>query len=168
MRITRKQIGNLLGATVLALHDELSSSVESCTGRAGETAAAIVVLGHQPGLSNDHLSKLLKITHTGTVRLIDNLVADALVKRESAKHDKRVIAISLTRKGEKLREKILKTREASMVAASWDLSAEERSSLHSILSKVLVNISTDDEHKLRICRLCDASSCPDCPIFVPT
>ncbi len=157
---------NLLGAAVLGLHDELRAAVEQSSGHSGETPSAIVAVGHQPGLSNDRLSQLLGLTHTGTVRLIDRLVADRLMERRPAAHDKRGVALYLTSKGKALREEILKAREAAMQPVLARLNAGEQKTLAILLGKMLQTVSRDDTHKLRICRLCDGPACGKCPIEV--
>ena len=162
-----QRTANLLGAAVLGLHDELRQSVEQRSGRSGEASAALVALGHQPGLSNDALSRLLGLTHTGTVRLIDRLLADGLVVRRSDSRDKRAVALHLTTAGKSLRRKILADRQAALVPLVSRLSARDRKSLADILGKLLTAVSRDDRHKLRICRLCDSSVCRACPILVP-
>ena len=162
-----RRTANLLGAAVLGLHDELKSSVEARSGHAGEAPAAITALGHQPGLSNDGLSRLLGLTHTGSVRLVDRLVADGLVERRPAAGDKRGVALHLTEIGEALRREILADREAALEPLVARLSASEQKTLARLLGKLLTAVSRDDTHKLRICRLCDSSACSDCPILVP-
>lgn len=157
---------NLLGATVLGLHDELRTAVERRTGRAGETPAAIVVLGHQPGLSNDGLSRLLALTHTGAVRLVDRLITDGLVERRTSPYDGRGVALHLTQAGEALRGHILAEREAVMHAVVASLGTRDQHRLAELLGKLLRTVSRDDTHKLRICRLCDGEACSDCPIHV--
>ncbi len=158
---------NLLGAAVLGLHDELKQAVEQSSGHGGESAAALCALGHQPGLSNDGLSRLLGLTHTGTVRLIDRLIDDKLVERRTAAHDRRVAALYLTKAGEAIRREILKEREATLVPLVSGLSAGDQRSLGRLLEKLLIAGSRDDTHKLRTCRLCDSAACTNCPILVP-
>lgn len=152
---------------MLGLHDELRLAVERRTGRSGETPTAVVVLGHQPGLSNDGLSRLLGLTHTGTVRLVDRLVADGMVERRTARQDKRAVALYLTDAGEAARRDILEERAERMLSLVSRLAAGEQETLAVLLGKLLQAVSRDDLHKLRICRLCDADACRDCPIYVP-
>ncbi len=157
---------NLLGAAVLGLHDEIKKTAEKRSGHSGETSAAITALGHQPGLSNDRLSDLLDLTHTGTVRLIDRLVRDGLVEKRPGTHDKRSVALFLTAKGKKIRRQILSDRESALVPLVSNLNDVDQKKLADLLSKLLENVSRDDVHKLRICRLCDATACNNCPIRV--
>jgi DNA-binding MarR family transcriptional regulator len=158
---------NLLGAVALSLHDELRAAVERRSGRSGEGPAALVVLGHQPGLSNDALSRLLDLTHTGTVRVIDRLVSDGLVERQTSRRDRRGVALRLTQAGEASRREILGAREAVMRRLVDRLGAREQAALAALLGELLRGMSRDDTHKLRICRLCDGVACRDCPIHVP-
>lgn len=162
-----RRTANLLGATVLGLFDELKSVVEHRSGRAGESPAALVVLGHQPGLSNEALSRLLGLTHTGSVRLIDRLVADGLVERRPSATDRRGVALHLTPAGKTAREEIIAERERLMTALIAPLSIAEQRQLTDLLAKLLQGVARDDTHKLRMCRLCDGPACGECPIHVP-
>lgn len=158
---------NLLGATVLGLFDELQTAVERRTGRSGESPAALVVLGHQPGLSNDALSRLLGLTQTGSVRLIDRLVADGLVERQPSKVDRRAVELFLTPTGETARRGVLAERERLMSSLIRGLAPQDQQRLADLLAQLLQGIARDDTHKLRICRLCDGDACGECPIHVP-
>lgn len=158
---------NLLGATVLGLFDELRTTVERQTGRSGESPAALVVLGHQPGLSNEALSRLLGLTHTGSVRLIDRLVTDGLVERRASMVDRRGVALFLTPAGEAARREVLAKRETLMTSLIRQLTLDDQGRLADLLAKLLQGVARDDTHKLRMCRLCDGEVCRDCPIHVP-
>ncbi len=166
MKKTTLRAANLLGAAVLGLHDEIKKTVEERTGHSGETSAAVTALGHQPGLSNDGLSSLLDLTHTGTVRLVDRLVADGLVEKRQSALDKRSVALFLTARGKSVRRQILADREAALAPLVSNLSDADQKSLANLLSMLLNAVAQDDVHKLRICRLCDAVACGDCPIRV--
>ena len=76
---------NLLGVVGLAVADRIEDVARDTLGRVGETPAALVVIGHGTGLSNDGLRSILGLSHPGTVRLIDRLVADGLVERSEGK-----------------------------------------------------------------------------------
>jgi DNA-binding MarR family transcriptional regulator len=157
----------MLGAAVLGLFDELRTVVERQTGRSGESPAALVVLGHQPGLSNEALSRLLDLTHTGSVRLIDRLVSDGLVERRASKVDRRGVSLFLTPAGETARREVLAERETLMTLLIRQLAPDDQERLADLLAKLLQAVARDDTHKLRICRLCDGPACGKCPIHVP-
>ncbi|MEQ9245259.1 MAG: hypothetical protein RLO21_04655, partial [Nitratireductor sp.] len=61
---------------------------------------------------------------------------------------------------------ILADREAALAPLVSNLSDADQKSLANLLSMLLNAVAQDDVHKLRICRLCDAVACGDCPIRV--
>ncbi|MCK0129461.1 MarR family transcriptional regulator [Erythrobacter sp. F6033] len=154
---------NLLGALGLAVADRIQASALDILHRAGETPAALVVIGYGFGLSNDRLGKVLQLSHPGTVRLIDRLVADNLVERRSGS-DKRSNALYLTDAGMEKREELLKGRLLAIRPLVESLADEERDMLDDLLRKVLKSASDDDLGRRRICRMCDSEKCANCPI----
>ena len=80
---------NLLGALGLAVADRIAEIALEVLDRAGETPAALVVIGYGLGPSNDQLRRILGLSHPGMVRLVDRLVADELVERQVGR-DRRV------------------------------------------------------------------------------
>ncbi len=154
---------NLLGALALAVTDRIKSGMKDTFNRSGETAAAIVVLGYAPGLSVEILRQVLDLSHPGTVRLSDRLQADGLVERRKAS-DGRAVALHLTPKGGKLRQRLMDRRLNTLQAALEGLTADERLALGDLLAKVLINLPKTEMAKHRICRLCAVRTCSNCPI----
>lgn len=161
------ETSNLLGALVLAFHDEMRAATEEASGRSGESPPALVLLGQHPGLSIDALSRLLDLSHPGTVRLIDRLAAAGLVERRAAGHDRRAVALHLTASGEEARRGILSARTHALRQAVGALDGDDREALRGLLGKMLRNAAQDDTSKMRICRLCDMEACIDCPMASP-
>ncbi len=154
---------NLLGALALAITDRIRSGMKHALNRSGESAAAIVVLGYAPGLSVEILRQVLDLSHPGTVRLIDRLEEDGLVKRRRAE-DGRAVALHLTHKGGKLRQRLMDSRLDTLEAALKGLTDNERLVFGDLLAKVLTNLPETEMAKHRICRLCAVRTCSDCPI----
>ncbi len=154
---------NLLGALSLAVTDRIRSGMKGTLDRAGETAAAIVILGYAPGLSVEPLRQVLDLSHPGTVRLIDRLEEDGLVERRKAA-DGRAVALHLTRKGGSLRKKLMDRRLDMLEEALKGLTADERLVLGQLMAKVLTKLPETEMAKHRICRLCAVRLCKDCPI----
>lgn len=154
---------NLLGALALAITDRIKLGMKQAFDRSGESAAAIVVLGYAPGLSVEILRQVLDLSHPGTVRLIDRLEEDGLVERRKAA-DGRAVALHLTPKGGKLRQRLMDRRLDTLDSALEGLSADERLILGDLLAKVLTNLPDGEMAKHRICRLCAVQTCSDCPI----
>ena len=154
---------NLLGVVGLAIADRIEERARDVLQHAGETAAALVVIGYDLGPSNDALRRVLRLSHSGTVRLVDRLVADGLVERRAGQ-DKRAVALYVTRRGRARREEILKERLAAIRPLLGPLTGDEREALAALLHKMLSGMDTTDLERRTLCRLCDDRVCRDCPI----
>lgn len=154
---------NLLGVVGLAVTDRIKETAREVLNHAGETPAALVVIGYGSGPSNDQLRRILGLSHPGTVRLVDRLVADGLVERREAQ-DKRAIALFLSKRGVALREELLKGRLAAIRPLLTPLTAAERKTLSALLHKMLSSMETTATDRRTLCRLCDDRVCTNCPI----
>lgn len=163
MSAMNDRTANLLGTVALAVTDRIESAARDILNRAGETPAALVVIGYGTGPSNDKLRHILGLSHPGAVRLVDRLVADGLVERREGE-DRRAIALYLTKRGKALRDKLLKGRLAAirpLVAAFTD---PEKETFAALLHKLLSSMDTTDMERRNLCRLCDDRVCSNCPI----
>jgi DNA-binding MarR family transcriptional regulator len=154
---------NLLGVVGLAVADRIETAAREILSHAGETPAAVVVIGYGLGPSNDKLRRILGLSHPGAVRLVDRLVADGLVERREGR-DRREVALYLTRRGHTLREKLLKGRLAAIRPLLTPLSVAEQDALAALLHKLLSSMETTDLERCTLCRLCDDRVCIKCPI----
>ncbi|MEM9355005.1 MAG: MarR family transcriptional regulator [Pseudomonadota bacterium] len=154
---------NLLGVVALAITDRIENTAREILSHTGETPAALVVIGYGFGPSNDRLRRILGLSHPGTVRLIDRLVADSLVERRKGR-DKRAVALYLTKRGMAVREKLLKGRLAAIRPLLEPLSAAEQEAFAALLHKMLSSMETTDMERCTLCRLCDDRVCSNCPI----
>jgi DNA-binding MarR family transcriptional regulator len=154
---------NLLGVVGLLIADRIEEMARAILNHAGETPAAVIVIGYGLGPSNDELRRILGLSHPGSVRLIDRLVADGLVERRKGR-DKRAIALYLTRRGRVLREDLLKGRLAAIRQILSPLTDAEQEDLATLLHKLLSSMETTDLERCNLCRLCDDRACTDCPI----
>lgn len=154
---------NLLGVVGLAVADRIEDTARDILNHAGETPAALVVIGYGFGPSNDQLRRILCLSHPGTVRLVDRLVADGLVERHEGR-DRRTIALYLSERGMALREELLKGRLVAIRPLLASLTSVERETLAALLHKMLSSMETTDLERRTLCRLCDKRVCRDCPI----
>ena len=157
---------NLLGVLGLAVADRIEAAAREIVNHAGETPAAVVVLGYASGMTNDKLRRILRLSHPGSVRLIDRLVADGLAERREGR-DKRETALHLTKRGVAAREKLLAGRLAAIRVLLSPLSKDENAQLAALIHKALHGQRTDDMDRYNLCRLCDDRVCTDCPIPAP-
>lgn len=154
---------NLLGTLALEVAGRIEDTARSILNHAGETPAALVVIGYGLGPSNEELRRVLGLSHSGSVRLIDRLVADGFVERREGR-DKRAIALYLTEHGYARREELLKGRLAAIRSILLPLSDSDQATLATLLHKILSSMETTDLQRCSLCRLCDDSVCIDCPI----
>jgi MarR family transcriptional repressor of emrRAB len=157
------EIANLLGALSLAVMDRIEQGARDIIGHGGETPAALVVIGYGPGMTNDKLRRILGLSHSGTVRLVDRLVSDRLVERRPGK-DGREVALHLTAKGAATRKDLLASRISAVASLVDVLSPSERERLGELIRDVLARQDTSELDRFTICRMCDDRVCTNCPL----
>ena len=138
------------------------------SGHAAAGPAALTALRIHRGCSVDHLAGVLGLTHSGTVRLVDRLEEDGLVRRGQGQ-DARVVTLELTTKG---------ARRASRVAAARAEAVEgflgeprpttSADVLLRLVEKIVVSGMVDWRKVQHRCRLCDLEAChaggDSCPL----
>lgn len=150
---------NLLGALALVITDQTAESVAAAAGQSVSAAAALSALHHfldRPTL--DQVRKVLGLTPSGAVRLVDRLAEAGLVTR-GAGGDGRSRSVVLTEAGERAAERITAARAALLTGALEGLSPAERQTMHSLMGRVMANIVAGKEGGAWICRLCDLDAC---------
>lgn len=150
---------NLLGALAQVVTDQTAHAVAEAAGQSDSAAAALSALHHfldRPTL--DQLRRVLGLTPSGAVRLVDRLAAAGLVSR-GAGGDGRSRAVRLTESGRRAAVRITEARAAVLGSALDGLSAADRRTLHELLSRVMANIVRDKDGGPWICRLCDLRAC---------
>jgi DNA-binding MarR family transcriptional regulator len=156
-------IANLLGALSLAVMDRIEHGAREVIGRGGETPAALVVIGYGQGMTNDKLRRILGLSHSGTVRLVDRLVADRLVERRPGK-DGREIALHLTAAGTATRNELMASRISAVTSLLDVLSPADTKRLGALIRELLARQDTSEQDRFTICRMCDDRVCTNCPL----
>jgi DNA-binding MarR family transcriptional regulator len=156
---------NLLGALVVALHDEMESATTAAAEHGAAYPAALTTMLGESGLSIEALRQILGLSHSGTVRLLDALEREGTVERRSGK-DARSVALQLTPRGRRQARSVLEARQGSLQPALSALTGGERAQLLRLTEKLLGALTRNRKHSDHICRLCDLSACPDasCPV----
>lgn len=159
----KTEIANLLGALSLAVMDRIGQVARKVVGRGGETPAALVVIGYGQGMTNDMLRRILGLSHSGAVRLVDRLVSDRLVERRSGK-DGREVALHLTATGAATRNDLLVSRISAVASLLDVLSPAEAKQFGTLTRKLLARQDTSELDRFTICRMCDDRVCTSCPL----
>lgn len=163
MRMQRLE--NLLGALALSVTDAVARSIEGAEGTYGSDTFALVLLQHAEELRTDVLSRQLRLAQSSTVRLVDRLERDGLVRREVGA-DRRTVMVSLTARGQRAAEKVLCVRRSVLKELVGELNESERAALQGIAVKLLSTLTVDLQSGEQNCRLCDEDACclADCPV----
>ena len=150
---------NLLGALALVITDQTAQAAAAAAGQSVSAAAALSALHHfldRPTL--DQLRKVLGLTPSGAVRLVDRLAEAGLVTRGTG-DDRRTRPVVLTDAGKRMAHQITVARAALLSSALEGLSPAERQTLHALMSQVMASIVQSKEGGAWICRLCDLEAC---------
>ena len=151
--------GNLLGALALAVSDRTAEALDSAAGRSDSAAAALsALLNFLDRPSIDLLRQVLGLTSSGTVRLVDRLEKEGLVRRGQGP-DGRTTAVSLTPEGRRAAERVAAARAGVLTSALATLSAEERITLEELTGNVLRGMIRGPGAVRWTCRLCDLDAC---------
>jgi MarR family transcriptional regulator, negative regulator of the multidrug operon emrRAB len=163
----RTRTGNLLGAVALGVGDRVLRAAEEAAGRSGARAAALATLAQWPSDTIEQLRTCLGLSHSATVRLVDGLVADGLVRREQVGGGP-AVRPRLTEAGRAEARRILAGRNSVLQSLVGVLSDTEVAALTGVLEQLLESMTSDFEAGELICRLCELDACPQdiCPVDV--
>ena len=153
------QAANLLGALSLVIADRMTDVMAEAGGRPESGAAALSALRHfldRPTV--DLLRRVLGLTSSGTVRLIDRMVESGYVERGPGA-DGRSTSVSLTGAGRAAAERVTEARTRVLLGALEDLSPTERQMLRELMSKMLAGLIRGPGAVRWMCRLCDTGVC---------
>jgi MarR family transcriptional repressor of emrRAB len=162
--VTEEQAQNLVGALSLALSDRVQEAVTAASGQAPSAAAALSALRHfEFDPSIDLLGRILGLTSSGTVRLVDRLAEAGLVRRDrsgrTAGTDARVATLRLTPAGRRAAGRITAARARTLQAAMLALSPEEREQLGTLAGRVMAGMARPPGAVRWGCRMCDTGAC---------
>jgi DNA-binding MarR family transcriptional regulator len=151
--------GNLLGALSLSVADRTTAAAGAALGQSESAAVALSALHHfleDPSL--DLLGRVLGLTPSGTVRLVDRLQDAGYVTRRPGR-DGRSISVRLTASGRRAAERVSAARAEVLEDALSDLAPGERRALDELVSRVLVGLIREPGATRWTCRLCDTTAC---------
>lgn len=151
--------GNLLGALSLAITDRTADGAGEAVGQSESAAVALSAMYHfldDPAL--DLLGRVLGLTPSGTVRLVDRLQDAGYLKRRPGR-DGRSVSLRLTAAGRRAAGRVSAARAQVLQNALSALTPGERDVLEELLSRVLVDLIRGPGAVRWMCRLCDTAAC---------
>jgi MarR family transcriptional regulator, negative regulator of the multidrug operon emrRAB len=159
---------NLLGALAVGLYDAAVGDVAAHAALDGTASAALVVLlDLARSGSVQALSRLVGLSHSGTVRLVNRLAEAGLVERRPGP-DAHTIAVRLTRRGRAAAVRIRAGRHAAIVAALTGLTGPQREQLAATCELLIANLTAGRLAQRdaggqpsggALCRMCDPVAC---------
>src|SRR4051812_26008055 len=146
----------------------MAGSMAAVAGLDGSAPAALVaLLDFTPHGSVRALSRVVGLTHSGAVRLVDRLVRAGYVER-GAGADARSLTIALTPAGRELAERVRAARERALRAATAGLTTAQRAALGEICEQLVGDLtrerlaqraSGEEPAGGALCRYCDFGAC---------
>jgi DNA-binding MarR family transcriptional regulator len=158
--------GQVLGVTALGVMDRLRASVAASVALGEVEAGALVHVQAWPGGSVGDLAGVVGLSQPATVRLVDRLVEQGLLRRKTGP-DRRTVALVLTVSGSRAADAVLVARAEALAPVLADLTPRERAALERVLGRVAAGLAEDRPGAVRLCRLCDREACtsgPGCPL----
>jgi DNA-binding MarR family transcriptional regulator len=150
---------NVLGALALAVADETSDAISGSAGHAQSDAAALsALLQFLDRPSVDMLRRVLGLTPSGTVRVVDRLERQGLVARGPGA-DGRTAALELTAAGRRAARRVADERSRVLLDSLAALTDEELAELDRLVGKVLVGRMRGPGATRWLCRMCDLDAC---------
>jgi DNA-binding MarR family transcriptional regulator len=149
----------MLGGLAVAIGDRVG---------AGSREAALVALDSHPGGTLAQLSRALGRSHSATVRLVDGLERQQLVRRRPGA-DARSRTLELTPAGQVSAAAVRERRARALDELVAALGAEDVARLEPLLEQLLAATAIDAASRWRICRLCEEPRCETgnrCPVDV--
>ena len=120
---------NALGALALEVARRVQEAGDAASPHGASVPAALAALhGLTGGQSIDALRRVVGLTHSGAVRLVDRLAAAGLAERRVGA-DGRAVALQLTPEGRRAARRVLARREAAIEGVLAPLTATERATL---------------------------------------
>ena len=155
---------NALGALALEVARRVQEAGDAASPHGASAPAALAALhGLSGGQSIDSLRRVVGLTHSGAVRLVDRLAAAGLVERRVGA-DARAVALQLTPEGRRAARRVLARREAAIEGVLAPLTPAERTTLATLHERLLGSLTGGQEGRRRVCRLCDVEACGrECP-----
>jgi MarR family transcriptional regulator, negative regulator of the multidrug operon emrRAB len=165
----RERVGNILAAFALSLTDKIRDAIRAEAGRADMASAALVHVGFNQGISIEKLRTMIGLSHSATVRIVEQLEREGLViKRRDVPGDLRMSSLTLSKQGLFEMKQALAARQAVITGILDQFTARDITELDALLMKAVPAIVEFGDDQEVACRFCDVDVCPQdvCPANV--
>jgi MarR family transcriptional regulator, negative regulator of the multidrug operon emrRAB len=157
----RDRVGNILAAFSLALTDKIAETIRAEAGRGDMASAALVHIGFNQGISIEKLRTMIGLSHSATVRVVEQLGREGLViKRRDVPGDLRMSSLTLTEQGLFEMKRALAARQGVIAGILDQLSARDITDLDALLKKAVPAVVESGDGQEVACRFCDVGVPP--------
>jgi DNA-binding MarR family transcriptional regulator len=167
--MSHAHIENVLGALGLVFSDRLAEAANRA-GSPSAAAALVTLYGTRSGIRIDSLARVVGLSHSGAVRLVDRLATEELVERRRGA-DQRSANLYLTPAGRRAARRVLLERQSAMHSVLSLLTDDQQARLADLAGSVLRELAEEPAAEAQLCRLCDLEACGrsrgDCPVARP-
>jgi DNA-binding MarR family transcriptional regulator len=169
MSVTTEQqlrLANRLGALALHVSDRMAAATAAEAGRGATAPAALIALSRARRHPIEYLRHVLGLSHSATVRVIDRLSDDGLVRRGPGP-DARTVSPQLTASGDEAAHRVERARADVLLGILTGLDNDDQAALARILDRLLAQAAVNDDDATHLCRLCDVPLCQQrdaCPV----
>lgn len=162
----KKYISNLIGAFATMASNKIEKEISELGGRSLSHETALVVIHNHPNETIDVLSKILDLTHSGAVRLINTLESEGFVQRHKSAKDARSVVLSITSAGSTRVQSILSSREKITFKLLDNFDEIQKQDFLNLLEIAMGNLTNEKIKALQICKLCNEGVCrkQGCPV----
>ena len=132
-----------ISKTAGAIHRELTNKLNKLFSKGNLTMSHIIVLEllyEKKHSTMTGLAKLLNLTMSATTAIIDKMVEIRLVNRNRSEKDRRIVEVSLTKKGTTTTAKLLDSRLEMVKEMFFVLTKSEKQQYLKLLRKVYSGI----------------------------
>lgn len=125
-------------------YKKLSNNFNKSMAKKGCTRVqwlALYFIGREGLINQTKLAKLMQISTSTLVRLLDRMEKAGYVFREKDAADKRVTYVSLTEKGRNMMVELIKEVDTFSAKITGNISEDEVKIFSNVLNKMIVNIT---------------------------
>lgn len=148
---------NKFAALSLAVTD---ATLAGDTDLAPTAVAALITAANNPPVSIGEMAAIVGLTHSATVRLIDRLETDGLLRRR--RRVGREVLVEITPAGRRRADGLQDHRLAESSRFLAVLSDGERELLGLLVDRMLYSQATQGHDRRRLCRMCARVQCNCC------
>lgn len=150
-------LSNKLAALALAVTD---ASLAPDDDLAPTAVAALITMSNSDPLSIGEIACIVGLTHSATVRLVDRLEIQSLLRRQ--RRVGREVLVEITPAGRRRAQALQERRLRETASFLAGLGETERNLLEGLIDRMLRDHLARGHDRGRLCRMCSRGACDCC------